>query len=84
MDGIFIKGQRPKSKKAVREAIAADPSSVRIEATSFFGEPFDGPVSEAPAKRYDFVGPDPYRLRNFYGNIIVKVAADGSRKVVVK
>ena len=71
-DGIFINGQRPKSKKAIKEAVKADPSTVRIQSTSAFGG-YDGPVSELPAgKRIDFVGPDPYSKRNFYGSIQVK------------
>lgn len=71
MQGIFVGFERPKSKKAVKEAIAADPSRVRLEATSVFGNEYDGPVSEAPDGTYTFVGPDPYTKRNFYGNIKV-------------
>lgn len=71
MQGIFINGVRPASKKAVKEAIASNPSSVRIEATSFFGNEYDGPASELPAdsRPIAFVGPDPERKRNFYGTI---------------
>lgn len=70
MQGIFINAQRPKSKKAVREAVAADASSVRIEATSLFGNEYDGTVADAPAGTYLIVGPDPYVKRNFYGKIV--------------
>ena len=70
MQGIFIKSQRPASKKAVREAIAADPSSVRLEATSLFGNEYDGPVSDMPEGEVIYiVGPDPYTARNFYGQV---------------
>ena len=79
MQGIFILGLRPKSKKIIKESVAADPSRVRLEGTSMFGGDYDGPVSEAPNGTYNFVGPDPYRDRRFYGNIVVK---DG--KVTVK
>jgi hypothetical protein len=79
MQGVFVNGQRPASKKAVREAIAANPEVVVLEATSFFGNEYDGPVSEAPDGRYDIVGPDPYTKRNFFGNVIVKAG-----KVTVK
>ena len=79
MQGIFINYTRPKSKKSVREAVADDPSSVQIEATSMFGNEYDGPVSGAPNGKYHFVGPDPYTSRNFYGTITV---ADG--KITVK
>lgn len=71
MQGIFIKGNRPKSKKAIREAVAEDPKSVRIEATSLFaGTEYDGTVEDLPfGKVVTFVGPDPYKTRNFYGSI---------------
>ena len=71
MQGIFVNHARPKSKKAVKEAIAADPSRVSLEATSMFGNEYDGPISEAPRGSYSFVGPDPYRKRSFYGTITV-------------
>lgn len=75
MQGLYINGSRPKSKKAVKEAIAAG-GRVSLEATSMFGNEYEGPVSEAPAGRYDFVGPDPYNSRKFYGSVTVK--SDGS------
>lgn len=74
--GIFINGDRPKSKKAVKEAIAANPASVRAEATSWHGDEYDGPVSYLPVgSTVVFVGPDPHRDRRFYGTI--KVTANG-------
>jgi hypothetical protein len=71
MDGIFVNGSRPASKKAVKEAIAANPNKVDIEGTSMFGNPYSGPVSGAPNGQYHFVGPDPYTNRKFYGTITV-------------
>lgn len=79
MQGIVVQGRRPKSKKEVKELVASNPERVRLEATSIFGNEYDGPVSEAAEGTYTFVGPDPYTKRNFYGSIVVK---DG--KVVVK
>jgi hypothetical protein len=87
MQGIFVRTApgaawvRPTSKKAVREALAADPANVRIEATSFHGNEFDGNASDpaAPAK-VAFVGPDPARKRNFYGTATRN--RDGIWKVV--
>jgi hypothetical protein len=72
--GIFVNFERPKSKKAVREAVATDPSSVHIECTSLFVNDYDydGPVDEAPPGCYSFVGPDPYCERRFYGTITVR------------
>lgn len=71
MQGIRISGRRPKSKKEIREVVALDAEIVSLEATSLFGNEYDGPVSEAPNGRYDFVGPDPYTSRKFYGTITV-------------
>lgn len=67
--GIYVDGRRPKSKKAVREAVADNPARVSLEATSIFGNEYDGSVADAPDGFYTFVGPDPYRARNFFGNI---------------
>lgn len=78
MQGIFVNFERPKSKKAVREAVAAC-GNVTLEATSFFGNEYDGPVRNAPDGTYYFVGPCPHTKRNFYGQVIK--AGD---KVVVK
>lgn len=69
--GVFVNGLRPKSKKAIKEAIAAG-DDVTLQATSFFGNEYDGPVATAPDGFYTFVGPDPERARNYFGNFIVK------------
>lgn len=66
MQGVFINGSRPKTKKALREQLARinnhlkdpnrypqgdpeadDPYSVVIEATSWFGNEFDGSLARA-------------------------------------
>lgn len=70
MQGVFVNGRRPKSKKAVKEAVAAG-ERVELEATSMFGNEYGGPVSEAPDGRYNFVGPDPHTDRKFYGTVTV-------------
>jgi hypothetical protein len=69
--GIYINGQRPKSKKVVKEYVALYPEKVRLEATSMFGNEYDGSVENAPDGTYTFVGPDPHRDRKFYGNIVI-------------
>ena len=71
MQGIFVNGRRPKSKKEVKEAVAANPLRVRIEATSVFGNEYDGVLTSAPNGSYTFVGPDPHTSRKFYGTITV-------------
>lgn len=79
MQGIFVNGRRPKSKKAVKEAVAENPHKVRIEGTSVLGSDYDGPVSDMPDGEITFVGPDPYRERKFYGTIVKR-----SDKITVK
>jgi hypothetical protein len=70
MQGIYIKSQRPKSKKAIKEAIQIDPNQISVEATSVFGDEYDGRLGDMPKdKKVSFVGPDPYSKRNFYGTI---------------
>jgi hypothetical protein len=80
MQGIFMQGYgRPKSKKQVKEAVAAG-DTVYAEATSMFGNEYDGPVADMPeGTTIYFVGPDPHTKRNFYGQITRK-----GDKVVVK
>lgn len=68
--GIWINGERPKSKKAIREAIESNPATVDVEATSWHGDEYGGSLSDAPdGTMIVFVGPDPYRNRKFYGTI---------------
>ncbi len=83
MQGIFIKGRRPKSKKEIREFVRDSyyrpdsPTTVptrlhrlAIEATSMFDNEYDGPLSEMPHdNKVNFVGPDPRQSRKFYGTI---------------
>lgn len=80
MQGLFVDGRRPTSKKAVKEAVADDPYRVTVEATSIFGDEFDGALPNYDgAKGITFVGPDPYTKRSFYGTITRK--GDGTFKV---
>jgi hypothetical protein len=74
MQGIFIGFDRPTSKKNVKETLANPKTAhrVRLEATSFFGDEYDGAVADAPNGTYYFVGPDPHTKRKFYGQIIVR------------
>tara|TARA_R110000787_G_scaffold37412_12_gene95064 strand:- start:580 stop:822 length:243 start_codon:yes stop_codon:yes gene_type:complete len=70
MQGAFVSGSRPKTKKAFKEAVKATPGKVRIEATSVFGNDYDGLVSEMPeGKQMYVVGPDPYTKRSWYANV---------------
>jgi hypothetical protein len=78
--GIWVAGRRPTTKKAIKEAVATDPSRVEVEATSFFGNEYEGPATEMPeGKTIYFVGPDPHTARKFYGQL-----SRTGDKVVVK
>lgn len=73
MQGVYVAFKRPKTKKALREAVKLDPARVTLERTSMFTDTeYDGPVSEAPEGEYTFVGPDPYINRRFYGRIVIR------------
>lgn len=84
MQGISVQGHRPKTKKALALMVATIPHDVKLEATSILGNEYAGPITEAPAGRFDVVGPDPYTSRKWYANIYVTVGDDGSRSFKVK
>ena len=91
MDGIYVnidgKGWvRPRSKKEIREMVSTNPARVRVERTSLFGSGNDSDdIVDLPSgKQVTFVGPDPYRARNFYGTIVVGTNADGSKRYTVR
>lgn len=68
MQGIFVEGRRPRSKREIVAALAADPSGVEVEATSLFENEFSGPATKLPSgQKVYFVGPDPFTSRKFYG-----------------
>lgn len=72
MQGIYITGRRPKSKKELREAIAGG-STVYIEGTDWFGRDYSGDVENMPeGQTIYFVGPDPFTARKFYGQLVRK------------
>ena len=68
--GIFLGGyRRPKSKKEIKEAVDQN-KKVIIEATSVFGNEYEGLLSEMPqTNTVTFCGPDPHSVRRFYGTI---------------
>lgn len=69
--GIFVNGERPKSKRQIVETVKSGKlRHVHLEATSVMGNEPDGLLDEIPNGRYYFVGPDPYKNRKFYGQII--------------
>lgn len=82
MDGIFLNGNRPKTKTAVLAAVKTAPECVEIEVTRIGHEQVLGLV-QAPEGTYHFVGPDPYRDRRFYGMIKI-THYNGQRKVTAR
>lgn len=61
------------TKKALREAIVNDPTSVSLEGTSMFGDEYGGKIIYMPeGKTVYIVGPDPYRTRRWYANLTRK------------
>lgn len=64
----YVNGQKPKTKKALREALAADPSSVWFEDTSLVSNRGSLHFSELSPSDV-IVGPDATSQRNWYANI---------------
>lgn len=62
--------QRPNGKFRQHDF---DPYGLVVEATSFFGNEFDGSLAEALRTQnygpFTFVGPDPHSDRKFYGTL---------------
>jgi hypothetical protein len=78
--GILVNGSNPRTKRAVRDAVARDPDKVVLVATSAFGGEHDGPITRMqPGQKEYFVGPDPWQARNWYGSITKR--ADGTFKI---
>jgi hypothetical protein len=83
--GAYVNGARPASKKALREAIAAwnasptEAPSLRFDSTAAMG-PLAGEditahdlVTKHSGHVLQVVGPDPYRKRNWYASVEVRV-----------
>lgn len=79
MQGIFLNNVRPKSKKEISDFLDAhyeqpEGNMIRrltIERTAVMGDEYGGPLDDAPiSSQINFVGPDPYTDRKFYGNIV--------------
>lgn len=70
--GAFIDGERPKSKKALREALRDAPATVRFDATAAIGPDVGASFTgdKLPeGRRLDVTGPDPYRARDWWANV---------------
>lgn len=60
---------RPASKKELTQQITQDPSEVYLEATSVFGDEYEGQLTLAPLKSFSVVGPDPAKKRSWYAEL---------------
>ena len=87
MQGTFVHGSRPKTKKELKETVKGiyeidpepgsshihDPYCVVIEATSIFGNEFDGSLAQAEKEDrlgpFYVVGPDPSTSRKWYAEV---------------
>ena len=80
--GVFINDdevgfeQRPKSKKQLKDLIAAGKlNTIYVEAVNLIGpEQYAGPVTKEILEEQGeitFVGPSPYNARNFFGQFYV-------------
>lgn len=69
--GAKVDGVRPKTKKALREALKADPRSVVFDNTSDMGPQLVGINGANVPVEYTLqvVGPDPYTKRNWYASV---------------
>ena len=70
--GAYVNGERPKSKKALREALQDAPHTVQFDGTSPLS-PDGGRNYRADEVPEGFVltvcGPDPYTRRNWWANV---------------
>lgn len=67
--GAFISGNRPKTKKVLKEAYTAG-KEIILDSTSAFGPAFYGSAEDLKeGDNFVVVGPDPYRKRNWYASV---------------
>jgi hypothetical protein len=78
---VGVQSPHNASKKAMKEAIKADPSKVYFYTTSMFPPQWNGSAAELPDDLVlSVVGPDPERKRSWYAS--VEKRKDGT--VIVK
>lgn len=68
--GAFINGERPRSKKQLKEIMLATPQNVKFDATSMMevGRTIRG--DELPVgDKLTVTGPDPYSNRKWYATV---------------
>lgn len=78
--GVYVEGERPRSKSALKRAIQADVRSVVIEDTDSYGLAPEIEATEIEeGQEYEVCGPDPYSDRRWtatitraHGKVIVR------------
>lgn len=80
--GAYVDGVRPKTKAALKRALAENPAGVTFDGTSPMGpQHVDLSGVNIPADlTLSVTGPDPFTARNWYANVKVNVKTG---KVVV-
>lgn len=69
--GVFIDGERPASKSALKRALAEDVRSVEIEDVESYGLAPEMPASSLEeGMEIEVCGPDPYTERNWTATIV--------------
>lgn len=73
--GASVNGERPLTKKALREALRDNPESVYFDSTALMG-PRAGEIVMATPRdigvdKLSVVGPDPYTRRTWYATVSV-------------
>lgn len=73
--GAYVNGERPKTKAALKRALAENPAGVTFDGTSPMGPQHDdlSGVNIPVDLILSVTGPDPYRARNWYANCKVNV-----------
>lgn len=68
--GVYVRGDYPKTKKALKEAALTAPESISLEAVSFFGNDYEGDALNMPEFQTVYVvGPDPHHNRKWYAQV---------------
>lgn len=74
------RGGNIQTKKALKEAVASDASTIFLYSTGLGGPQFNGLASQLPDDmEFLVVGPDPFKKRNWYAT--VKHGRDGKLTV---
>jgi hypothetical protein len=85
--GAYVSGSRPRTKKALREAVASAPQTVTFDSTAALGPGAGRTFSASDPEDIGtavlvVTGPDPYTKRNWYANVTVAGLGEHTHLVV--